>query len=315
MRIYKNHRSPHFEDLLIPVEFVVLHYTAQSLKESLKIFLSPQSKVSCHLLIDRGAAVYELVDCLEGKTKKAFHAGQSFWQDIENKNWKSFNNFSIGIELVNWNGNLFPYTREQYESLFQVLNDLKTKYPSLKNPARILGHEQVAGFRGKKDPGGLFDWENLFKNVYREELNLATKQWDESEADEPRFSQSRPKVSKKEILKVDEFKIEDKGTLSFEGFNQHNKARLKSQASPQVSNSENIRDKMTENTKQKDGINKNYPVRNSVLTQKQRDSLKFLKKTKFWNDSRAKKISLVLENNKYPFWLKKHFLFFYQLFF
>ena len=166
MKICKDYCSPHFEDAFIPVEFAVLHYTAQSLKESLNIFLSPKSKVSCHLLIDRDGSVYELVKCFEGKAKKAFHAGPSLWRDSKGKKWTSFNNFSLGIELVNWNGNLFPYTKEQYQSLFEVLTHLKAQYPQLNSPDRLLGHEHIAGFRGKKDPGYLFDWFYLFKNVY-----------------------------------------------------------------------------------------------------------------------------------------------------
>jgi len=217
MEIFKKYCSAHFEDTVIPVEFVVLHYTAQSLKESLNIFLS--SKVSCHLLIDREGSIYELVDCWEGKVKKAFHAGQSLWQDSDGKTWEAFNNFSLGIELVNWNGNFFPYTKQQYESLFQVLNHFKAKYPQLKNPNRILGHEQIAGFRGKKDPGFFFDWQALFKNIY---------------------------------------------------------------------------------------LDADYPIREPALTKRELESLDFLKK---WNDKKAKRVSLLLENQNYPFWFKKTLLY------
>ena len=223
MQIYKDYRSPHFKDEMIPVEFVVLHYTAQSLKGSLNIFLSSKSMVSCHLLIDRDGSTYELVDCWDAKVKKAFHAGQSVWQDSKGKKWSGFNDFSIGIELVNWNGNVFLFTEEQYQSLFKVLSYLKSKFPQLQKPHRILGHEHIAGFRGKKDPGYLFDWSYLFNKVY---------------------------------LTAD---------------------------------------------------NRNFPIRNSILTKKEIDSL--LKKSKKWDDNKAKKISLILENKYYPFWFKKALLF------
>ncbi|MDE0092638.1 MAG: hypothetical protein OXN83_05090, partial [Oligoflexia bacterium] len=39
-------------------------------------------------------------------------------------------------------------------------------YPALKSSDRVLGHEHVAGCRGKKDPGCFFDWKRLFKKVY-----------------------------------------------------------------------------------------------------------------------------------------------------
>ena len=227
MRISKDYFSPHFEDLIIPVEFLVIHYTAQSLKESLSIFLSPKSQVSCHLLIDRDGSVYELVDCWDGKAKKAFHAGESLWQDREGKKWTGFNKFSLGIELVNWNGNIFHFSKEQYESLSTVLSHLKNLFPQLNNPDRLLGHEHIAGFRGKKDPGYFFDWSYLFKTVYEDS------------------SQNIP-----------------------------------------------------------------LPVRESVLTKKQIEALKFLKDSKLKNDKTAKKASLILENKHYPFWLKRTLLFF-----
>lgn len=161
-----NHSAIHFEDRAIPVEFLVLHYTAQSLAQSLQILTQGDREVSCHLLLDERGEIYELVACLEGTCKKAFHAGPSRFLDSEGKNWENFNQFSLGIELVNWNGNIFSFTEAQYRSLFGLLSHLKGKYPALENPDRIVGHEHIAGFRGKKDPGGLFDWERLFKKSY-----------------------------------------------------------------------------------------------------------------------------------------------------
>ena len=167
MIVFKEHCSPHFEDQEIPVEFVVLHYTAQSLEESLRIFTSGSKALSCHLLIDEKGKVYELVKCWEGTCYKAFHAGQSSFLDSQSRRWDSFNNFSLGIELVNWNGNIFNFTEDQYQSLFELLTHLKSIYPALQNPERIVGHEHITGFRGKKDPGALFDWEKLFQSLYK----------------------------------------------------------------------------------------------------------------------------------------------------
>ena len=173
MFISRECRSPHFEPKQISVQFAVLHYTAQSLKKSLEIFLSPfASPVSCHLLIDERGGVFELVESWEGPCQKAFHAGPSRFVDSENKVWEDFNNFSLGIELVNWNGNIFYFTESQYESLFKALSHLKSVYPALQNPDRIVGHEHIAGFRGKKDPGHLFDWPRLFKSVYLESMGV-----------------------------------------------------------------------------------------------------------------------------------------------
>lgn len=180
--ISKDYRSPHFENQFIPVEFIVLHYTAQSFKKSLEIFLDSRSRsVSCHLLVDEKGKIYELVSCWEGNCKKAFHAGKSVFKDTKGESWQEFNNFSIGIELVNWNGNFFTFTEDQYTALFSVLNHLKRIYPALQNPDRILGHEHIASFRGKKDPGCLFNWEKLFKKVYLQDISqkweIDFKQW------------------------------------------------------------------------------------------------------------------------------------------
>lgn len=165
----QKYKSPHFDSVSIPVEFLVIHYTAQSLKESLKIFLSKNrrsSPVSCHLLIDRRGKVFELVSCWNGVCHRAFHAGKSQWTEGK-KTFQSFNDFSIGVELVNLNGNFYPYTNSQYQSLFQTLFHLKKIYPTLQNPQRILGHEHIAGFRGKADPGIQFQWRRLFHEVYK----------------------------------------------------------------------------------------------------------------------------------------------------
>ena len=225
MLVSKKYRSSHFDDKNIPVEFVILHYTAQTLKGSLDIFLDSKP-VSCHLLIDRDGSVYELVDCLNGSCKKAFHAGQSYFLFNKKEKWEDFNNFSIGIELVNWNGNIFHFTEEQYRSLFEVLSHLKEIYPNLKNSDRILGHEHIAGFRGKKDPGFYFDWKRLFKEVYKDSQKIL------------------------------------------------------------------------------------FPV----LTEKQFKTLSFMRQTKKWNDQKAKRISLLIEQTSLPFWLKKLFFFvFFQL--
>lgn len=171
--INKNYKSPHFINEAIPVEFVIIHYTAQGLQASLDIFTKQKSpKVSAHLLIDERGEVYELVSCWDGSCAQAFHAGLSRYKDSSGQDWNQFNQFSIGIELINKNGNIFPYTQIQYNSLFKTLTHLQNFYPALKNPERILGHEHIAGFRGKRDPGYLFDWPLLFHSVYQSSKDL-----------------------------------------------------------------------------------------------------------------------------------------------
>ena len=169
MNLVTTQRSPNFSDLVIPVEFVVLHYTAANLQRTLEIFLDTSTEVSAHLVIDRDGAVYEMVECLSGAPKRAWHAGKSRCEVSrggERALVEGLNDCSIGIELVNLNGNIFPYTEAQYTSLFAVLDQLKGVYAGLAGPESILGHEHVAGFRGKCDPGRCFEWGRLYSVCY-----------------------------------------------------------------------------------------------------------------------------------------------------
>jgi len=169
MKIVSDIRSPNFSDLSIPVEFVVLHYTAATLERTMELFTSTATEVSAHLVIDQDGVVYELVQCLGGVTKRAWHAGRSRLEVVTNSGRRlveGFNDCSIGIELVNLNGNIFPYAEAQYTSLFALLDSLKARYPALQSPDAIIGHEQIAGFRGKSDPGRCFEWDRLFAVCY-----------------------------------------------------------------------------------------------------------------------------------------------------
>ena len=157
--------TPNRDDWEIPVEYLVLHYTAVDLQDTLAIFTRPGGVVSAHIVIDTDGSVYELVDCFNGKALRSRHAGPSRWNAKEGLK-EQFNDFSIGIELVNYNGNIFSYSEEQYSALVAVIKRLQEHYPSLKNPERILGHEHIAGFRGKADPGLCFDWHRIFQSCF-----------------------------------------------------------------------------------------------------------------------------------------------------
>ena len=172
--------SPNRDSRTIPVEFLVLHYTAVDLQHTINIFMNPDMGVSAHLVIDTDGAVYELVNCLDGQPQRAWHAGVSQWQQ-----WQGFNDFAIGIELVNYNGNIFEFTDKQYSSLKNVVTRLKPHYPALQNPERILGHEHIAGFRGKADPGHCFDWPRFYRDsfgdtVYPDRQGLLPKKLQQS---------------------------------------------------------------------------------------------------------------------------------------
>lgn len=144
--------SPHFNERLLPIDSIVIHYTDMiSAQETLSWFLDPLSQVSAHYLIDEEGQIYHMVE----EDKRAWHAGESFWQGC-----RDINSCSLGIELANPGHShgykAFPET--QITALIKLCKSLKDRWniPS----ARILGHSDVAP-RRKQDPGHLFPWDRL----------------------------------------------------------------------------------------------------------------------------------------------------------
>lgn len=156
MEIHHRIATSNYEKTEIPVEFLVLHYSAGSRERCKDTFENPSKEVSAHIVIDEDGTVDEVIPCLNGVVYKARHAWRSryvVWENVRTE----FNDISIGIELINRNGNLFPYPQEQYDSLITLIKQLQLVYPSLSKPERIVGHEHIAWYRGKVDPGRCFD--------------------------------------------------------------------------------------------------------------------------------------------------------------
>jgi N-acetylmuramoyl-L-alanine amidase len=164
MQVSNAYTSPNFSPEQIPVEFVVLHYTAADLKRTMQIFGDRERKVCAHFVLDVDGTVYDLGGFLEGRILKGAHAGESFL-DIDGTKYASLNNMSIGIEIVNLNGNLIPYTEAQYAALTELLERLIRRFPVLRQPSRLIGHEHIAGHRGKCDPGLQFDWGRVLSTL------------------------------------------------------------------------------------------------------------------------------------------------------
>jgi len=137
------------------VKFIIFHYTGMK-NESAAInkLTNIQSEVSCHYLIKNNGEIIKIVPDLY----IAWHAGRSSW-----KNYKSLNQSSIGIEIINPGHQLGykKFTQKQISSLLKLSKFLIKKYKiSIKN---VLGHSDIAPQR-KKDPGEKFPWEILSKN-------------------------------------------------------------------------------------------------------------------------------------------------------
>lgn len=144
--------SPHFNDRHAPIDMLVLHYTdMKSTKEALNWLVNPVSQVSAHYLLSETGDVYALVE----DSKRAWHAGNSFW-----KGRTDINSYSIGIELANpgHSHGYTPFPEAQIDALIELCLRLKARWdiPS----CHVLGHSDIAPQR-KQDPGHLFPWEKL----------------------------------------------------------------------------------------------------------------------------------------------------------
>ena len=149
--------SPNFDNRNpnISLDFIVLHYTGmKDEKSALARLCDPASKVSAHYVIGEGGGVWQLVD----ESKRAWHAGISFWRGI-----RDMNSTSIGIELVN-PGHEFGYRafpEKQIDALIKLLRHLIRRHRMSAQTA-LLAHSDISPAR-KQDPGELFPWQFLAK--------------------------------------------------------------------------------------------------------------------------------------------------------
>ncbi|MBT2132887.1 N-acetylmuramoyl-L-alanine amidase [Croceibacterium sp. LX-88] len=131
---------------------VVLHYTEmESAEASIARLTDPEAKVSAHYLIGEDGEVVRLVP----ETKRAWHAGASYWRGI-----RDVNSASIGIELQH-PGHALGYrefAEEQIEALVPLLHRIVREYNIPR--ANVVAHSDVAPAR-KTDPGELFPWDRL----------------------------------------------------------------------------------------------------------------------------------------------------------
>ena len=146
--------SPNFNDRLdgVVIDSVIIHYTGmKSCQDALDRLCDPAAKASAHYQIDEDGTLYQLVP----PQKRAWHAGVSEFGGRTN-----FNDFSIGIELVNpgHEHGYRPFPDVQIDALMDLMRGLFSQFPI--NPKWVLGHEDIAPTR-KQDPGELFPWKRL----------------------------------------------------------------------------------------------------------------------------------------------------------
>ncbi len=131
---------------------LLLHYTGmESSDASLRRLCDPETKVSCHYLIDEEGKIIQLVD----EDERAWHAGLACWRGMSD-----INSASIGIEIQNigHNGDYPDFAETQMQSVIALSGDIIERRAIQRE--LVLAHSDVAPAR-KADPGEKFDWRRL----------------------------------------------------------------------------------------------------------------------------------------------------------
>ena len=163
--------SPNFDERTLPVSLLVLHYTGMPDAQSAIAWMAnPDSKVSAHYVVMEDGNIVRMVD----ESKRAWHAGQSFWRGISD-----VNSASIGIEIVNpgheWGYRAFP--DKQIDVLVPLIHDIMQRHRITRG--NVVGHSDIAPAR-KQDPGELFPWGKLARlrlALPRPTRNLMDPHW------------------------------------------------------------------------------------------------------------------------------------------
>ncbi|WP_033921214.1 N-acetylmuramoyl-L-alanine amidase [Sphingomonas sp. 37zxx] len=166
--------SPNFDDRLLPITMIVLHYTGmQDAKAAIDRLRDPAAKVSAHYVVTEDGSVLRMID----EARRAWHAGRASWRGI-----RDVNSASIGIEIVNpghaWGYRPFP--EAQIDSVIRLVDAVKQRHAITRG--NIVGHSDVAPDR-KDDPGELFPWGRLARlrlALPRPTRHLMDPEWSDS---------------------------------------------------------------------------------------------------------------------------------------
>jgi N-acetylmuramoyl-L-alanine amidase len=134
-----------------PVDTLVLHYTALDLEASLRVLR--YRGVSAHYVLGEDGTAYKILN----NDEVAWHAGVSMWRGKKDVNARS-----IGIEIVNLDGNVHAYPKVQMDALVTLCQKIIAENPRIM-PQNVVGHSDVAPKR-KVDPGKKFPWKALADN-------------------------------------------------------------------------------------------------------------------------------------------------------
>jgi N-acetylmuramoyl-L-alanine amidase len=134
---------------------LVIHDTQTPGVRSAKVianhFANPHSEAAAHFIIGKAGEIIQCVD----ESRRAWHVGPSLFEGVP-----KVNDYAIGIELVNAEDGVDPFTDAQYQSLAALSGYIVSRYGIPFE--RIVGHRDVAMPLGRKqDPADNFDWDRF----------------------------------------------------------------------------------------------------------------------------------------------------------
>jgi len=162
------------------IYYLVIHFTSEHFAESVRLLATRTERpVSVHYLVpEPGDETYDrrrlVVHRLVPESRRAYHAGQSYWAGAT-----YLNNSSIGIEIVNQSRcvyddpppeeltpeaqrcTLLDFPEEQLELVIALAKDIVERNPDI-DPVNVVGHADIAPTR-RVDPGPLFPWKRLYE--------------------------------------------------------------------------------------------------------------------------------------------------------
>ncbi|WP_394647312.1 N-acetylmuramoyl-L-alanine amidase [uncultured Sphingomonas sp.] len=166
--------SPNFNDRVLPITMIVLHYTGmKTAQEALDRLCDPAAEVSAHYFVDEDGTITRLVP----DDRRAWHAGRAHWRGVTD-----VNSASIGIEIVNpgHDHGYRDFPEPQVDAVVRLVAHLKDVYEITRG--NVVGHSDVAPQR-KRDPGELFPWHRLARlrlALPRPTKNLVDPMWGEA---------------------------------------------------------------------------------------------------------------------------------------
>ncbi|WP_294194590.1 N-acetylmuramoyl-L-alanine amidase [uncultured Sphingomonas sp.] len=166
--------SPNFNDRVLPITMIVLHYTGmKTAQEALDRLCDPAAEVSAHYFVDEDGTITRLVP----DDRRAWHAGRAHWRGVTD-----VNSASIGIEIVNpgHDHGYRDFPESQIDAVVRLVAHLKDTYEITRG--NVVGHSDVAPQR-KRDPGELFPWHRLARlrlALPRPTKNLVDPMWGEA---------------------------------------------------------------------------------------------------------------------------------------